>query len=74
MHGHEPDNRDAESPYVNETASRYYQAMLKNGRVPERVSGGPFDGLLHFKIDLDGKTYWITQSGMLDPELVDRFG
>jgi hypothetical protein len=52
---------------TNETARAYYNAMIMNGRIPNKVAGGPLDGLRHFEIQLDGVTYWITAYGMLDP-------
>lgn len=58
---------------LNDTASAYYNAMITNGRIPGRVSGGPLDGLHRFEIELDGVTYWITKYGVLEPALLELF-
>lgn len=60
-------NAEFDPEGMDSTARDYYLVMLTNGRIPQRVSGGKFDGLAYFEIELDGVTYWITEQGIFYP-------
>lgn len=60
---------------LDETAKRFFAVKIINGKVPERVVGGPHDGLSYFEDDSlmpDGRVMWISEWGLLDPELLRR--
>jgi hypothetical protein len=56
---------------IHVTARSYFLAKITNGEVPEVVSGGEYDGLRHFPIELAGETCWLTEDGLRIPRYED---
>ena len=52
------------------TARTYYLVKIINGAVPQEVSGGLWDGLRYFCIELQGVMYWLTDDGLFTPPTV----
>jgi hypothetical protein len=52
---------------IHDTAHDWYQVKLAKGQTPRVVIGGQFDGLEYFAVEVSGCTYWLTESGLLDP-------
>jgi len=52
---------------LHETASSLFLVMLANGKIPETVCGGAYDGLSYFPIELSGFRYWVMEGGLVTP-------
>jgi hypothetical protein len=59
---------------LDESAKRFFAVKIINGKVPERVVGGPHDGLAYFEDEaiMPGRVLWITEFGLMDPEVLRR--
>jgi hypothetical protein len=52
---------------IHDTARSYFLAKIVNGRIPEMVEGGPYDGLAYFPEVIDGVLYWVAEFGLIAP-------
>lgn len=52
---------------IDATARKWFAVRTLKGGQPQRVLGGALDGLCYYEIDLDGRSYWLTERGLLTP-------
>ena len=56
---------------LDATAIHNFLAKIVSGKVPDAVIGGEHDGLRYFPLVMDGKDYWLTDYGLMDPECLE---
>ena len=53
---------------IDETAQALFLVKIVNGEPPREVIGGALDGLRYYVVIADGKSYWLTEDGLLTPD------
>jgi len=53
---------------LDATAVDYFFAKIASGKIPDAVVGGEHDGLQYFHIAIDGRRFWLTEYGLMNPE------
>jgi len=57
---------------IHTIARSWYLVKIVNGATSQEIRGGILDGLHYYEIEVDSKTYWLTEAGLLCAYNIDE--